>query len=283
VIDLYVATCARKPDLDERERILLPALDRQGIAWAIRDWRDPWVDWAAAPVLLRCTWDYAEHEAEFLAWCERVDRDGTLWNPWQVVRWNTSKRYLRALEEAGVPVVPTRWLGADDDLGAVLAETGWARWVLKPIVGAGARGAMRGGPGDVAAGEGLLRADPRGHLLQPFLDEVPTHGEISVILLEGEPSHAGRKVPKSGDWRAQAEYGGTLSAEPLTPEIVDLARRVLAVVPGITAYARIDLVPHAGRLVVIEAEVVEPALYWNWAPEAADRFAAILKRRLGAR
>jgi glutathione synthase/RimK-type ligase-like ATP-grasp enzyme len=155
--------------------------------------------------------------------------------------------------------------------------------VLKPIVGAGARRAMRGGPSDVAEGDRLLRADPRGHLLQPFLDDVPTHGEISVILLEGEPSHAGRKVPKAGDWRAQAEYGGALSAEQLTPEIVDLARRVLAVVPGATTYARIDLVPYAGRLVVIEAEVVEPALYWNWAPEAADRFAAILKRRLAAR
>lgn len=283
MIDLFVATCAKRPDLDPRERILLPALDRQGIRWAIRDWRDASVDWSVAPVLIRCTWDYADHEDEFLAWCARVDATGTLWNPWPVVRWNTNKRYLRTLEDAGVPVVPTRWLGPDDDLGAVLAETGWDRWVLKPIVGAGARGAMRGGPDDRASGQRLLRADPRGHMLQPFLDEVPTHGEISVILLDGVPSHAGRKVPKAGDWRVQEEWGGALSEEPLTPDRVDLAIRALALVPGQTTYARVDLVPHDGRLVVIEVEVVEPALYWNWAPDAADRFAAMLKRRLDAR
>jgi glutathione synthase/RimK-type ligase-like ATP-grasp enzyme len=154
--------------------------------------------------------------------------------------------------------------------------------VLKPVVGAAALGAMRGGPGDVAAGRALLRGDPRGFLLQPFLDGVVDHGEISVVVLDGMPSHAGRKVPKAGDWRSQEEYGAAHTPIPITDALADTALQALVAVPGPTLYGRIDLVPHDGSLAVIEVEVIEPALYWNWAPEAADRFAASLASRLRA-
>ena len=54
---------------------------------------------------MRSTWDYQERRDEFLAWARGIgDR---LVNPPAVLEWNTDKRYLRELADAGLPVVPT--------------------------------------------------------------------------------------------------------------------------------------------------------------------------------
>ena len=68
-------------------------------------WDDPAVDWDAFDLtVVRSTWDYVGRRDEFLAWAESVPR---LHNPAEVLRWNTDKRYLAELTEAGLPVVPT--------------------------------------------------------------------------------------------------------------------------------------------------------------------------------
>ncbi len=54
-------------------------------------------------VILRATWDYIDRLDEFLAWTARVRN---LLNAPEVVAWNTDKRYLADLADAGVPTVP---------------------------------------------------------------------------------------------------------------------------------------------------------------------------------
>ncbi len=61
------------------------------------------VGWAAADlVAVRTTWDYSLRRDEFLAWAARVDASpATLQNPLSVLEWNSHKRYLVELSEAG--------------------------------------------------------------------------------------------------------------------------------------------------------------------------------------
>ena len=51
-------------------------------------------------MILRATWDYIDRLDEFLTWTARVRN---LLNAPSVVAWNTDKRYLADLADAGVP------------------------------------------------------------------------------------------------------------------------------------------------------------------------------------
>ena len=103
-----IATAAELPDLDDDGPVLLAALAGRGITGEPAVWTDAGVDWAAYDlVLVRSTWDYAPLRDEFVAWAHRVGSVTRLANPADVIEWNTDKVYLRALDDAGLPVVAT--------------------------------------------------------------------------------------------------------------------------------------------------------------------------------
>ena len=100
-----LATCHFKPTLDDDGPALLAALAAAGVDASVEVWDDTHVDWSSYDlVVVRSTWDYIERREEFLAWAVTVPR---LANPAGVLAWNTDKRYLADLPDAGVPVVPT--------------------------------------------------------------------------------------------------------------------------------------------------------------------------------
>lgn len=68
-------------------------------------WDDPKLDWAGFDgVPVRSTWDYPLRRDAFLAWAGRARVTA---NPYDVLVWNTDKRYLQDLARAGVATVPT--------------------------------------------------------------------------------------------------------------------------------------------------------------------------------
>ncbi len=58
-------------------------------------------------------------------------------NPPAVLRWNIDKRYLRDLEAAGVPVVPTSWADPGGDTDADELDLPDGEIVVKPSVSGG--------------------------------------------------------------------------------------------------------------------------------------------------
>ena len=88
-------------------------------------------------VVLRETWDYADDRDAFLAWLHRIAGQTLLLNPADVVEWNTDKRYLRELADAGMPVVPTLFLEPGAAWDAWLPAGEHADIVVKPAVSAG--------------------------------------------------------------------------------------------------------------------------------------------------
>ena len=67
-------------------------------------------------------------------------------------------------------------------------------------------------------------------------------------------------------------------------EELDVAHRVLAAIPGgveRVLYARVDLIPDAeGRPLLLELELTEPSLFLSHDPQAPDRLAQAIARRL---
>ena len=102
--------------LDEDLPPLAEALRRAGARVATPCWDDPQVDWSTFDVaVLRSTWDYVERIVEFRQWARRCAAQTRLFNPPEVVEWNTDKHYLQHLHGAGVAVVPTRFVEPGED------------------------------------------------------------------------------------------------------------------------------------------------------------------------
>ncbi len=111
-------------------------------------------------------------------------------------------------------------------------------------------------------------------IVQPFQDDVVRTGEDTLMVFGGRYSQAVRKVPKACDFRVQDDHGGTVHDHEPTAEQVELAERAAAACHPAPVYGRVDMVrDNAGRLAVMELELIEPELWLRAYPPAADRFA----------
>jgi hypothetical protein len=126
--------------------------------------------------------------------------------------------------------------------------------------------------------------------VQPFLPEIQTNGEWSLVYLGGEYSHGVHKLPARGQIMVHAERGGSLHfADP--PAVVrEMGDRAAAVVPQALAsrgerrcqrplYLRIDIIETAAGALLSECEGVEPELFFRARPGSAARFAEFLESR----
>jgi glutathione synthase/RimK-type ligase-like ATP-grasp enzyme len=283
-MDVLLATCADLPDGDEDAAALVAALDALGVRARFHAWTDPGVDWAAGPVVLRSTWDYATRRAEFLAWARCVPR---LLNPYEVVAWNTDKVYLAELVEAGIPTVPTELV----PVGTAARLPARGEFVVKPSVGAGSRGAGRFSAerhDEAAAHVAELHAAGHTVLVQPYLDGVDEQGERALVFVDGRFSHAVTKAAMLVAAAAHPVAGEELYvAERITPArasvdelaVAEQAAAFVAERFGPQLYARVDLLPSSQGPVVVELEVTEPSLFLTYADGAVDRFARAVAAR----
>jgi glutathione synthase/RimK-type ligase-like ATP-grasp enzyme len=224
-------------------------------------------------VLPLVVWGYHLEYDRWLALLGLAEREGLpLINPPSILRWNSDKAYLAELSELGVPTVPTFAVESccDEDLEDARRQFGSDWLVIKPPVSASATGTYRLGPGDG------LPDDSRGKpmIIQPLIEEIAVTGEFSLMLFDGEFSHAVVKRPKSGDFRVQPHLGGmTISCEP--PDgAIDLAQAALSGAPEKATYARVDIIPDdEGTLRIMELELIEPALFLDHAPDGGMAFA----------
>lgn len=276
---IALVTCAPGPEVAEDRDLpaLVRALEDAGARASAEVWDDDRVDWAAFDlVVIRSTWDYSWRAAEFTAWAERCAAVTRLANPADVVRWNTDKRYLADLADAGVPVVDTRYLAPGDPLDL----PGDHEYVVKPASGAGARFAARYTPDEHATAVRHLErmhADGLTAMVQPYLRAIDTTGERALQYFGGTLLHASRKGPVLAqgtpyDQRKTAHPGLT----EWTPSLEEaaIARKAMASVPGRPEllYARVDLVDgDDGRPRVMELELVEPNLFLWLHPESMPR------------
>lgn len=271
---IALATCERSVERDKDFDYIAPALRRRGAEAEAPAWTDPEVDWSAFDlVLVSSTWDYHTQADRFLGWLRSVDARTLLRNELKTIEWNIDKRYLRELDAAGVPVIPTVWIeaGADGEAKRAIAAEGWSDIIVKPVVDLGAKRLARVRPDTLAT---VLEHMDEPAMAQPFLNSVEGEGELSILVIDGEPHHALRKSPARGDFRVQPIYGGTHERIEPPPEGLEIARAALAVAPGDPLYARVDLLADAdGGLRLIELELIEPAFYLDVAPAGAELMA----------
>jgi glutathione synthase/RimK-type ligase-like ATP-grasp enzyme len=260
---------------------LEPACSAHGLALRVIDWEAPLEEFdGVALALIGTAWNYWDKVPAFLARLDALAARGiALHNPPKLIRWNMTKTYLRNLEAAGAQTIPTLWHEAPcaDDARAAFAHFGCDRLVVKRQVGAGAEG-------QELLERRALAADwrfDRPAMIQPFLPAIATEGEISFIFIDGVFSHALVKRAARGDYRIQSLYGGHEQSFEPAPGDIAAARAVLDAVPFTTPlYARIDMLREGDRLLLMEAELIEPYLYPEQGPRLGELLASAIARRL---
>ncbi len=259
------------------DALLSEALAAHGIAVRRVDWADPHVDWSQfRAAVFRTTWDYFVRYEEFTAWLRHVQKATQLINAAETIWWNLDKHYLADLESRGIATVPSVYLEAGDPrtLEELFATTGWSEVVIKPCVSGAARNTYRVTLENAAEVDNALapfRAR-EAFMFQPFIRDIVTGGEITLVLIDGVVTHGVRKVPKAGDFRVQDDHGGSWTEHvPSEDEIAFAERAVAACVPR-PLYGRVDVVRGAdGSLQTMELELIEPELWLRTHPAAAQR------------
>ncbi len=294
-----LVTCSELSDLIPGDQLLQKELvarghDTRAVVW---DAKQNWEQFDR--LIIRNTWDYSSRIEEFLRWIDHVDRlEIPLFNPPSMIRWNSSKRYLRELEEKGVAIPETEWIpsGVVMNLKSILEDRKWKEAVVKPLISASARDTFRftkENTEEINKQISKLRRtgvtsvkhkydDHTAHkevrperdwMVQEFLPEIIEQGEHSLVFFSGNYSHTVVKTAKAGDYRIQERHGGTYKQIEPSPDLITQARNVLSKIPFDTSplYARVDGIIRKDKLILTELEILEPDLYFATCPEAVKK------------
>lgn len=258
-------------------------LNDQGIEVKTLSWRQTDVDWDSFEMaIIRTTWDYQKEPEKFLSVLRSIDRSSArLENPLEIVEWNVNKRYLGDMKERGCPIVPTIW---DTKYERSLFQQ-WQQTfdvdelIIKPTVSATANHTYR-----------LKEYDPqleavfayREFMVQPFIDNIVSEGEYSLIYFNGQFSHAINKRPKPRDFRVQEDHGGTISSIVPDEQLLKAGTRAIEAIDRNLLYSRVDLVrDNTCDWLLMEMELIEPALYLRMDEHSPQNFCNAIVERLG--
>ena len=280
---LGIVTCQRLPTLSMSDQLLLQPLEKLGFNPEPVIWNNKKVDWSSFDYLiLRSCWDYYIHIEDYLSWLTQLSTMHVhVWNPLPILKWNSNKKYLKELEYKGVPIIPTVYIeqGEKYFLRDIEDRKRWKHLVIKPAVGADGFGASR-----ITTDLTNSSQKPFDNLLkmgdilvQPFMNEAVIGGEYSFVFIGGNYSHAILKRPVKGDFRpTHISRGGVIKIEP-SNTLIRQAARILEKLGSPLLYARVDGIITNGTLLLMELELIEPYLYFEYAPTSAIKFAKTLK------
>lgn len=273
-----IVTCEGADDPDNPT--VFGALERAQVDASLVTWDDPSVRWVDFDlVVVRSTWDYPSRRDEFLAWTRTVPN---IVNPPEVIEYSSDKHYLADLESRGLRIIPSHFCDVGEQPTFFDVD-----FVVKPCVGAGSQHVERYRPEEVDRARDhvvALHDAGRDVLIQPYINSVDTLGERALIFVDGKYSHAMTKgallhvPPSERDFRFRREQMSLAIGEA---DAVAFATQVLATLGySDLLYARVDLVATVQGWLVMELEMVEPALFLTFCEPAADALAAGIVRRV---
>jgi glutathione synthase/RimK-type ligase-like ATP-grasp enzyme len=259
---LGLVTSHDEPSLTADDQILLPHLQKFGIAPSPVIWNDPGARPAAFDALvLRSAWDYHLHLDPFLAWVGAVEHSGVpLWNDGGTIRWNSDKSYLLDLERRGIRIPETIVVRHPHDSLPATFDDGPV--VLKPSISAGAFRTRVIHHHDEAQFRTALDEilSHSSAVIQEYMPEIALEGELSFMFVDGSFCHAVRKSARQGDFRVQEEHGGTTVPFDPPRSLISQAQECLEVLDPTPLYARVDAVRRGDLLYLMELELIEPSL-----------------------
>ena len=274
---IALLTCQKIPNLLETDQLLIPELAKHNIQAKAVIWDDPNINWKDFDLLIfRNTWDYYEKQQEFDAWLQHIEKLGirTL-NSISIINQNKHKFYLRELQQQGFTILPTIFINKTENLNlSEIIPSNWQKAVIKPAYSAGSYQTSVFEISDIEKinQEYHPIAAEKELLLQQFMPEIQTLGEISFIFFNKKYSHAVNKKPIEGEFRIQSQFGGIYTLANPSQNLIDQAFEIVNTFSEDLLYARVDGICIESELHLMEIECIEPDLYFNLHESSISRF-----------
>ncbi|WP_033958885.1 ATP-grasp domain-containing protein [Psychroserpens jangbogonensis] len=279
-------TDAYKHNVYFEDRLVYYALEELGLKTLRLAWDDMFFDWSTTKsVLFRTTWDYFDRYDEFSEWLEIISKQTTLLNSEALIRWNLDKHYLLDLEKNGVQITESHFIeqGVKVSLTQLHHILNWKDTVLKPCISGAARHTYKLNPENLEVHESIFQEliANEAMMLQPFQYNIVSKGEISMMVFNGEFTHAMLKKAKAGEFRVQDDFGGSVHEYSPTASEIEFAETCVKACNELPIYARVDIFEdNNGNLALSELELIEPELWFRTNPDAAKLLAQAIKQKL---
>ena len=263
----------------QEDGLVKSALEKKGLKVIRKSWNAKGFDWAQCRcAIFRSTWDYFDRFNEFFSWFEKTRKVLNFINCPEIIYWNLDKHYLNDLEKSNINIPPTIFIekGEHSSLNALFSKTEWKKAVLKPAIAGAARETF------------LIKKEEHVHyekelqrlikkesmLFQEFQHQIQIKGEMSLIMINGQFTHAVLKKAKHGDFRVQDDFGGTVVDYVPNKKEIAFAEKAIAACPKETIYGRVDIFYDNDNLLSLgELELIEPELWFRKHHIAVDKLA----------
>ena len=234
-------------------------------------WNDPVVKWDHFDlIVLDTTWDYHLNPEDFRKWLDDLENNNlTVINPSRLVQWNMDKKYLFELwrKKFRIPksLIIKKKTPMDQIIEKISVEfnsEAHSSLIVKPTISASSYKTAKVNHPISKNGQKIISdiIDECDLLVQEYL-ELIKDGEYSIIFFNGQYTHSILKTPKSGEFRSQSEFGGSVEKVDPPPRLIDFADRLLDEFPLYPTYARIDVVYDGVSGILMECELIEPYLF----------------------
>lgn len=278
-------TCQQYAKLAIDEQHLIKPFKAAGIELIPVIWDEP-INYEAFDLFLfRSAWDYHEKTVAFETWLEKLKTVTTpIYNPINIIQQNYDKQYLKDLQHKGFYIIPTLFFDnvANINLAQIMAAQQWDKGVIKPVISMSAYHTYSFDQDSCHDLQGQLRnyyGDTKV-MVQQFAQEITIEGEWSLVFFDKQYCMTALKTPKKGEFRVQSELGGTITyTEPPAP-IIAAAKAILDSYEEEILYARMDGIIHNGHFQLMEAELIDPELYFRSGEKVQQGFLEAVLRRL---
>ena len=270
-MNIFILTCQEMANLGDDDSSLPNELKKWGFNPYVVVW-DQFEVPDNSLVLMRTIWDYALKEESFKNLLKDFKtRNIRCINDIDTLLWNMDKSYMLELRQRKIPVVDTM-IANNFSFSDLKPSHISFPIVLKPLVGAsGVDTFLLESFDQVEDARNLLG---RKVMIQPYIPSIKSTGEYSFIFFSGEFSHCVQKTASKDreEFRIQAEHGGQVREYKASPEVIEQARRVLMGLSLSWDYARVDMVIEKEQMLVMELELIEPELFFRFAPKSMGLF-----------
>ena len=277
-LDWYINNILKEDDL------LVGALIKLGFSADRISWSSKKFDWSLTRfVIFRSTWDYFERFSEFANWLKLTSKKTKFINTYSQILWNLDKSYLQYFAKKNINVVPSFFANNKASLKEIAKINNWKEIVIKPAISAAAWNTHRISKKNFTKYESLFMSLQKKQkmLVQEFQTNILSLGEVSMILIGGKVTHAVLKKAKTGDYRVQDDYGGSVSVYPPSVKEIQFGELVVSKCDPIPVYARVDvIIDNNNKLALSELELIEPELWFRFNPESANLLAREIQKKI---
>jgi hypothetical protein len=262
--------------------LVVPELKSRGYPVEVLSWEDPTIDWSRKFCLfINHVWGYTQKPDPFYEWLEKIKSQNIpLVNAMDFLEWNIHKTYLRDLQEAGIPVIPTLIIPEQSMLTLEdILQQSHDLWrttdiIAKGVVDAGGGGYKHYHPGqetDMAHHIEMTKSKNRGAVIQPYWPEISQKGELSFVFEGGVLSHSYLKVPALGSDLVQLLHQGRsypISKADLSSNSEEFFKKLHEFRPDLTltlseliiAHGQIHGLFHALKIFFAQKHLSEPPI-----------------------